>query len=485
MITEREKYLSLFLLLLDLCAFLISYGLCTQSSFPVTSISGVFSSPDPAVISPVPHLYWDGYLTLFPVVALFWIINLRINNGYKPLRIQKKRLIFLLTTKAFLLTGAILSAYTFFFSNIKTDLPFLVLFLLMSWVLLILNRILMTAFIRVAQKRGHFIKYILIAGTDGRSLQIADLFSAYPEWGIRLIGFLTIPGNFSEKNSEHINILGEIEDFQTIAKNHVVDGLIFAGEVNDILLLKNLAFQCKSLGIEFILNSSSIVEKISEIAIDKLNGISFVHFKSAHRNPQKLFIKRIFDFIASLSLTLLLSPLGLIIALLIKMDSPGPAIFSQKRIGENGRRFLMYKFRSMVVDAEKMQDSLESKNIMDGPAFKIENDPRITRLGKFIRETSLDEFPQLFNILKGEMSLVGPRPLPVRDYKGIVQSRHHRRFSVQPGITCFWQVSGRNEIGFDEWMKLDLQYIDNWSLTLDLKILLRTIPAVLSRKGAK
>ena len=291
----------------------------------------------------------------------------------------------------------------------------------------------------------------------------------------------------TKENHTHLicSKCGKIEDFQTIAKNHVVDGLIFAGEVNDILLLKNLAFQCKSLGIEFILNSSSIVEKISEIATDKLNGISFVHFKSVHRNPQKLFIKRIFDFIASLSLTLLLSPLGLIIALLIKMDSPGPAIFSQERIGENGRRFLMYKFRSMVVDAEKMQDSLESKNIMDGPAFKIENDPRITRLGKFIRETSLDEFPQLFNILKGEMSLVGPRPLPVRDYKGIVQSRHHRRFSVQPGITCFWQVSGRSEIGFDEWMKLDLQYIDNWSLTLDLKILLRTIPAVLLKKGAK
>ena len=171
------------------------------------------------------------------------------------------------------------------------------------------------------------------------------------------------------------------------------------------------------------------------------------------------------------------------IALAIRLASPGPILFVQERVGLNKRRFHLCKFRTMVPDAEAKLTELESRNEVNGPAFKIKQDPRITPIGSFLRKTSLDELPQLINVLRGDMSLVGPRPLPLRDYRGFTEDWHRRRFSVRPGITCLWQVGGRNAIPFERWMELDMQYIDQWSLLLDFKILLRTIPAVLKGSG--
>jgi lipopolysaccharide/colanic/teichoic acid biosynthesis glycosyltransferase len=174
----------------------------------------------------------------------------------------------------------------------------------------------------------------------------------------------------------------------------------------------------------------------------------------------------------------------LITAILIKLTSTGPVLFVQKRLGFNKRRFDVYKFRTMAVDAEKRMKEVEHLNEVSGPVFKIKNDPRVTPVGGFLRKTSIDELPQLLNVLKGDMSLVGPRPLPVRDYEGFNKDWQRRRFSVRPGITCLWQINGRSSIPFEQWMELDLQYIDKWSLWLDLEILLRTIPAVLKGSGA-
>ena len=185
-----------------------------------------------------------------------------------------------------------------------------------------------------------------------------------------------------------------------------------------------------------------------------------------------------------LALIILLSPLFLTVALLIKATSPGPVFFLQERLGLTKRGFRICKFRTMDPDAEAKQAELEGFNEVDGPAFKITNDPRITPIGRFLRKTSIDELPQLINVLKSDMSLVGPRPLPVRDYEGFDQDWHRRRFSVRPGITCLWQVKGRSNVSFDRWMELDMEYIDNWSLGLDLKILAKTIPAVLRGAGA-
>jgi len=197
-----------------------------------------------------------------------------------------------------------------------------------------------------------------------------------------------------------------------------------------------------------------------------------------------LWVKRQVDFAGSAALLLLLSPMLVAIAIAIKLTSEGPVFFTQERIGLNKRRFMLYKFRTMVVDAEKMLASLEKMNEVSGPVFKIKRDPRITSIGRFLRKSSLDELPQLINVLKGEMSLVGPRPLAMRDYRGITEDWQRRRLSVVPGMTGLWQVMGRSSIPFDRWMELDLEYIDNWSLMQDLKICVKTIPAVMRGTGA-
>ena len=190
------------------------------------------------------------------------------------------------------------------------------------------------------------------------------------------------------------------------------------------------------------------------------------------------------DLVISIALLVLLAPLFWVVCVLIKFGSPGPVLFVQERVGLNKRRFRLYKFRTMIPDAEQKMHEFEHLNEASGPVFKIKNDPRITSLGRILRKTSIDELPQLINVLRGDMSLVGPRPLPVRDYQGFDHDWVRRRFSVRPGITCLWQVNGRSSIQFDKWMELDMKYIDEWSLSLDLKILARTIPAVLKGSGA-
>jgi len=195
-------------------------------------------------------------------------------------------------------------------------------------------------------------------------------------------------------------------------------------------------------------------------------------------------VKRVLDLVISTVVLIFLAPVLVVAAVAIKLASPGPVFFLQNRVGLNKRRFKICKFRTMVVDAEKEMAQLQHLNEVSGPVFKIKNDPRITPLGRFLRKTSIDELPQLFNVLKGDMSLVGPRPLPVRDYEGFSKDWQRRRFSVRPGITCLWQINGRSSIPFEKWMELDLEYIDGWSLWLDFQILVRTIPAVLRGSGA-
>ena len=249
-------------------------------------------------------------------------------------------------------------------------------------------------------------------------------------------------------------------------------------------LVESIVGLCEEQGIIVRVQTAMFNLKIARWQSDELDGRPFVTIQSGPSSRWNLIAKRLIDVCGSAVLLVGMAPILAIVALLIKLGSPGPVVFSQDRVGLNRRRFRLYKFRTMTDGADELQHRLEDLNEADGPVFKIRNDPRITRVGKFLRRFSIDELPQLFNVLKGDMSLVGPRPLPVRDVERINARSHKRRFSMKPGVTCLWQVNGRSDVSFDDWAVMDLEYIDKWSLALDLRILLQTVPTVLKGSGA-
>jgi len=241
---------------------------------------------------------------------------------------------------------------------------------------------------------------------------------------------------------------------------------------------------CQEHGIIMRFHSDLFGLKTSRWRSEEFGGHQYIATYTGLGDPVPQILKRSIDIVIATLALLIFSPILLAAAIAIKLTSPGPIFFLQERIGLNKRHFLMFKFRTMVPNADALMSKLEAQNEAMGPVFKMKKDPRITPIGKLLRKTSIDELPQLLNVLAGEMSLVGPRPLPIRDFEGFNEDWQRRRFSVKPGMTCLWQVNGRSGITFEQWMRLDLKYMDEWSLWLDLKILAKTVPAVLRGTGA-
>lgn len=265
-------------------------------------------------------------------------------------------------------------------------------------------------------------------------------------------------------------------------RDRVVDEVIFATDPHTTRQLEELFLICEEEGIKVRVIVNFFPAMISEVSLDKLHDLPLLTFSSTPDNDYLLFLKRLFDITIAGAMTLVFAPLSLPVIIAIRLSSKGPILFSQERCGLNGRPFCLYKFRSMYQDAEQRRAEIAGLNEMDGPVFKCANDPRITPVGKYLRKFSIDEWPQIFNVLRGDMSLVGPRPpLPdeVRQYK----RWQRRRLRMKPGLTCLWVLEGRNRLDFTRWMQLDMRYIDDWSLGLDCRILLQSIRHVLSGKG--
>jgi exopolysaccharide biosynthesis polyprenyl glycosylphosphotransferase len=278
---------------------------------------------------------------------------------------------------------------------------------------------------------------------------------------------------------------GVIAELESVLAQEPVDEVFITLPRDKYAYLIDLIVRhCEEQGIIVRLRTNMFQLKIARMQVDELDGMPLVTIRSGPSDGWQLIVKRLLDIFASSVLLVVLAPILALVACLIKLDSPGPVLFRQERVGLNKRRFSLFKFRTMVEGAEHQQPLLEGLNQANGPVFKIRDDPRITRVGQFLRRYSIDELPQLFNVLRGDMSLVGPRPLPVRDIKRIETHWHKRRLSMKPGVTCLWQVNGRSDVSFDHWVRMDLEYIDNWSLALDMKILMMTIPAVLKGSGA-
>lgn len=290
-----------------------------------------------------------------------------------------------------------------------------------------------------------------------------------------------------------IDIVGEVDiDSQPISAlinamhTYSVNRVIFAGGHSHMDRLQQAIAACEIEGVEAWLVANFIKTAIAKPTFDAVGSTPMLVFRTTPSICWSLLVKGIIDRVGATVILILSLPLWLFAICGIKLTSPGPIFFCQERGGKHGRPFKMFKFRSMDVDAEKLREELECQNQMSGPVFKVANDPRVTSFGRWLRKTSIDELPQLINVIRGDMSLVGPRPLPVYEVENFENDAQRRRLSVKPGLTCLWQISGRNNVrAFDEWVKLDLEYIDNWSVWLDIKILLKTIPAVLFGSGAR
>jgi exopolysaccharide biosynthesis polyprenyl glycosylphosphotransferase len=323
-------------------------------------------------------------------------------------------------------------------------------------------------------------------GSNRRALGFARDLALHPEWGYRLQGFVDEqwwPGEAENIGSEAM--LGSFDSVPALLRTLPVDEVVVALPLASFYhQIAKIVEVCRDHGIAVRSIGTFFEREPSEQTAFMRGAAGSITLYDASWNERASLIKRSADVLISLVILLALAPTLLVIALLIKLTSAGPVIFKQTRMGYGKRPFQILKFRTMVQDAENLISQLEHLNDTAGPTFKVKNDPRITPLGKLLRKTSLDELPQLINVLVGDMSLVGPRPLPLRDYQGFSQDWHRRRFSVKPGITCLWQIMGRSSIGFDEWMALDMRYIDQWSVWLDFKILLRTVPAVFRGSGA-
>lgn len=395
----------------------------------------------------------------------------------------RQRVELLATVRAMTLNVACFAAFASFSSIQMITVHFLVIFWLISTVLLCVTRL---AARRLADYFRRDLRYLLILGTNPRAVEFARRILASPEREYRLLGFVDNdwPGIIGLKRAG-LKLVSNYEGLAEYLRRNVVDEvaiyLPFGSFYNHSA---EVACLCEQHGITMRFNSDVFGLKTTRWRAEEFDGDQYVATYTDSSGIWPQTAKRIVDITGAVAALLLFSPLLIIAAIAIKLTSPGPIFFLQERIGLNKRRFKIFKFRSMVPDAERLMAFVEKHNEVAGPVFKIKNDPRITAVGKFLRKSSIDELPQLINVLNGEMSLVGPRPLPVRDYEGFNEDWQRRRFSVKPGITCLWQVNGRSEISFNQWMLLDLQYIDERSLWLDLKILARTVPAVLRGAGA-
>ena len=358
------------------------------------------------------------------------------------------------------------------------------LFAVLDYFALVGIRVIIKWHVRRSIKLEKNFKYILIIGTGNRAKQIYQKLRTHAEYGLNIIGCLDIDASRVGSKVRGTSVIGTTNEFSAILKNNVVDEVILAIPRSMFQEVENIVHSCEEEGIKLSIMADLYDLQPARIELQMVGDIPLLSLEPVALNETKLIFKRVIDLtLAGLSLLTLL-PVMAVIALVIKLDSPGPVFYLQERVGLRKRKFNMYKFRSMICDAEKKLREIEHLNEAEGPIFKMSNDPRVTRVGRFLRKTSLDELPQLINVVRGEMSLVGPRPMSLRDVDLFDKGIQRKRFSVKPGITCLWQISGRSNLSFSKWLELDLKYIENWSLLLDVMILFRTIPVVIKGNGA-
>jgi exopolysaccharide biosynthesis polyprenyl glycosylphosphotransferase len=423
---------------------------------------------------------------LFSGLLLLWHSLFSFFGLYESKRFSNQRREAIDVSKATSLGTLVLLLVGTSFNLSVIHPAFLIVFWLISTGTSVLSREALRFLLKQIRQHGHNLRHVLIVGTNPRAVELARALESYSALGYRVLGFVDREWQGMEEfRKTGRTCICDFDDIQSCIRNSVVDEVMIILPISSLYSeISRIAALCEEQGIttHVLFSPFDLKHPRAKAATSDYDSLITLH--AGAMQGWALLVKRVLDTMISLSCIIFFAPILLITAALIKLTSPGPIFFVQKRVGLNKRLISVYKFRTMVANAEQKQAELEHLNEVGGPVFKIKNDPRVTRLGKFLRKTSIDELPQLFNVLKGDMSLVGPRPLPVRDYRGFNRDWQRRRFSIRPGITCLWQINGRSSVSFERWMELDLEYIDRWSVWLDLQILIRTIPAVLKGSGA-
>jgi exopolysaccharide biosynthesis polyprenyl glycosylphosphotransferase len=443
------------------------------------------------------HFYWVFYFTLEQTVLLlgssvFSMVAIGLwLEIYEKLDSGHPRIILRDTAQQCVYAGLSLVIFEYL---LRMDLSrfFVAAFLCYIWVALLVFRLTAARLVGLIRREFSGPHYVMIVGTGERAFRFAEALERSVEYGIRLRGFLrdhpavSQPATHSKAATapsiETRYPVKPIAELPALLRQHVIDEIIFAVESDRLTDLEEYFLLCDEEGVRTRVAVDFFPHINSTVSLEKFGSTPLLTFSAAPYDEIRLLVKRSVDVVLAAAGLVVLSPIMLMIAAAIRLTSPGPAIFRQVRCGLNGRRFLFYKFRSMCENAEDLKAGLAHLSTRQ-TAFKIPHDPRLTPVGRFLRKFSIDEWPQLWNVLRGDMSLVGPRPA-VPGEVDQYQRWQRRRLRMRPGLTCLWAICGRDSLDFDTWMKMDMQYIDNWSLALDWKILVRTIPRVLTGRGA-
>ena len=478
MLSLRRRFLLSCLLFSDMGVMALAVGAGLALSGQLTH-SGTLAEFLTVRIKLVNFVFVIGF-------ALIWHLIFRFSGLYRSRRTGLLSSDWWDIVKAVSVGTLLLAGLAPILSFEAVNRVFVITFFLVALVGTIATRTILKALLGGARRNGRNLKNLVIVGCGPRGAEFGKKVRNRPDFGYLLLGFIDeIPPPENPLHGGPERIIGPPSQMREILESEDVDEVVIALPIaSHYQTISSIISMCEELAVDVLVPSDFFKSRLVSVTVDDSRAWPAMELRSHLPSAGGIFFKRIIDIFVAFVALVMLSPVLAVIAIAIKLDSRGPVFFRQDRVGLKRKMFKMHKFRTMRVDAEERIKELEDKNEVNGAAFKMANDPRITRVGKTLRKLSLDELPQFIDVLKGSMSLVGPRPLPIRDVERFDKGWQKRRFSVKPGITCLWQINGRHEIDFEHWMELDLQYIDNWSLSMDFDILLKTVPAVFRGSGA-
>jgi exopolysaccharide biosynthesis polyprenyl glycosylphosphotransferase len=470
---HRERSLALLWIgllldvLLTLGAFVLAYAIKTR-----------WLPEAYQVLAPMAFYGWIVLLYLLTLLTMFYLAGF-----YTFGRTVTYFDLFLGIAKAQFATLTLVILLLFVLKVQDVSRLLLFIYAAVGWAVLLAGKAALKLVAGRLQRRGYDAVTALVCGTGTLAESVIDNLHRRPDLGYRVVGCIDVDPERLNTEVGGVRVIGLTSQLGEILTARSIDEVFFAIPSHLVKDLDKLVYNCEEVGVRANIVWDLYRPAIAKTVMREFLDVPVLTFTATPMQVGQLMVKRAIDLVGGVLGLVVAAPLIALVAVLIKATSPGPVLFTQVRSGLNGRTFPMLKFRTMVRDAEQRRHEVEHLNEMSGPVFKATHDPRVTRVGRWLRRTSIDELPQLINVVKGEMSLVGPRP-PIPDEVARYERWQRRRLSMKPGLTCFWQINGRNAVDFGEWMRLDLRYIDNWSLALDLKILLATIPVVFSRRGA-